>query len=182
MIFQGLNKLKRSTIMSSIILIVLGILMVICPEEYVAVMIQSIGSILLIFAVIGILEYLDSNRAVIHYMYLTGWLVLGIVGTVVLIFEIHSLYAIGFLFGAFLILSGLVNIINALVYARRSGRKGWWILIVLGALLAVCGLIVLVNPWWGTVPKLFKVIGVMMMFSSLVSILRLIWIWPIKSE
>ena len=182
MIFQGLNKLKRQTIMSSIILIVLGILMVICPEEYVTVMIQSLGSILLIFSVIGILEYLDSNKALIHYFYLTGWLALGIVGTVILIFEIHSLYAIGFLFGAFLILSGLGNIINAMVYAKRSGRRGWWVLIILGALLAICGLIVLINPWWDTVSILFKVIGVMMMFSSLVSILRLIWIWPIKSE
>lgn len=182
MIFQELNKLKRSTIMSSIILIVIGILMVLCPEEYTGTMIGLMGAVLLVFATIGILEYLGSNKALIHYIYLTGWMIVGIVGFAILIFEIHSLFAIGWLFGVFLILSGLGNIINAFVYAKRSGRKGWWILVLLALALVACGVIILVNPWWDSFGKLFKVIGVMMLFSSLVSILRLIWIWPIKSE
>ena len=60
MIFQELNKLKRNTIMSSIILIVFGILMVLCPENYVRTMIELIGAVLLVFSMIGILEYLSS--------------------------------------------------------------------------------------------------------------------------
>jgi len=182
MIFQELNKLKRSTIMSSIILIVIGILMVLCPEGYTRTMIGLMGAVMLIFAIVGILEYLGSNKALIHYVYLTGWLILGIVGFAILVFEINSLFAISWLFGAFLILSGISNIINAFVYAKRSGRKGWWILVLLALLLVVCGVITFVNPWWDSYSKLFKVIGIMMLFSSVVSILRLIWIWPIKSE
>ena len=182
MIFQELNKLKRSTIMSSIILIVIGILMVLCPEDYIRSMIGLLGSVLLVFSVIGVLDFLGSNKALIHYIYLTGWLIVGIVGFTVLVFEIHSLFAVGGIFGVFLILAGISNIINAFVYAKRSGRKGWWILVILALALIVFGIIILVNPWWDSFGKFFKVIGVMMMFSSLVSILRLIWIWPIKSE
>ena len=48
MIFQELNKLKRSTIMTSIILIVIGILMVLCPEEYTGTMIGLMGAVLLV--------------------------------------------------------------------------------------------------------------------------------------
>ena len=98
MIFQELNKLKRNTIMSSIILIVIGILMVLCPEDYIRTMIGMMGSILLIFSIIGILDFLGSNKALIRYIYLTGWLALGIVGFTVLVFEIHSLYAIRWIF------------------------------------------------------------------------------------
>ena len=144
MIFQELNKLKRSTIMSSIILIVVGILMVLCPEEYIQTMIGLMGAVLLVFSIIGILEYLGSNKALIHYVYLTGWLILGIVGFAVLVFEINSLFAIGWLFGAFLILSGISNIINAFVYSKRSGRKGWWILVLLAL---VCLLYRLIKPF-----------------------------------
>ena len=182
MVFQELSKLKRSTIMSSIVLIVLGILMVLCPEDYIQTMIGLMGSILLVFSIIGILDFLGSNKALIHYIYLTGWLVVGIVGFIVLVFEINSLFAVGWIFGIFLILIGIWDIINAFVYAKRSGRKGWWILVILALALIVCGVIILLNPWWESFGPFFRVIGLMILFSSLVSILRLIWIWPIKSE
>ena len=182
MIFQELNKLKRSTIMSSIILIVIGILMFLCPERYIRTMIGLMGAILLIFSIIGILEYLSSNKSLIHYVYLTGWMILGIVGFAVLVFEINSLFAIGWLFGVFLILSGIGNIVSAFMYAKPSGRQSWWILVLLALVLVACGVIILVNPWWDSYSKLFKVIGIMMLFSSVVGILRLICIWPIKSE
>lgn len=44
------------------------------------------------------------------------------------------------------------------------------------------GFIVLINPWWSEPTKLFDIIGGMLLFSSLVSIVRLILVWPIKSE
>ena len=73
-------------------------------------------------------------------------------------------------------------IVNALMYARRAGRPGWWVLIVLNALLILCGLVVLVNPWWNEPTKLFDVIGGMLLFSSVVSVVRTIFNWPIKGE
>lgn len=182
MIFQELNKLKRRTIMSSIILIVIGILMVLCPSDYIRTMIGLMGSVVLVFSIIGILEFLGSNKALIHYVYLTGWLIFGIVGFIVLVFEINSLFAIGLIFGIALILIGVWDIINAFIYAKRSGRSGWWILVILALAQVAFGVIILVNPWWDSFSYFFKIIGVMMLFSSLVSILRLIWIWPIKSE
>ena len=68
------------------------------------------------------------------------------------------------------------------MYARRAERKGWWVLIVLSVLMILFGLIILVNPWWNEPAKLFDVIGGMLLFSSVVSIVRLIFNWPIKTE
>jgi len=65
---------------------------------------------------------------------------------------------------------------------RRSGRSSWWVLVVLNALLVLCGLIVLVNPWWNEPTMLFDVIGGMLLFSSIVSIVRLFYLWPIRGE
>ncbi len=168
--------------MTSIEMIVLGIVMIICPEDYIVTLIGIMGCIMLVFSVLGILEYCSSNRAMIHYVYLTGWLILGIIGLAVLLFQVDSMYTISWLFGAFLILNGLSSISSAVTYAKRAGRKTWWMLVVLALTLVVCGVIILVNPWWNTAPKLFKAVGVMMLYSSLVSILRLYWLWPIKSE
>ena len=182
MLFQELNKLKWNTVMSSIVLMVIGIFMVICPDNYVKTMIGALGAVLLIFAVLGVLEFISSNKALIHYIYLTGWLIVGIVGSAILFFEFNSLYAISWLFGVFLIVSGFSNAVSALSYARRAGRKGWQVLIPLSVLQVVCGLIVLFNPWWNTPGRLFRVVGVMLILSSLISALRLIWVWPVTAE
>ena len=77
---------------------------------------------------------------------------------------------------------GIVGIVNAWMYARRAGRKGWWVLIVLNVLMILCGLVVLVNPWWNEPTMLFDVIGGMLLFSSIVSIVRLFYLWPIRDE
>lgn len=180
MIFQELTKLKRTTVMIAIVLIAIGVLMLICPEEYMTIMIGTLGDVMLIAAVLGILEFISSNRSMIRFVYLTGWIIMGIVGTAVMLFEIDTLYTVGWLFGAVLILGGLSNITIALVYAKRSGRKGWWILILLALLEIACGVIIFINPWWNTASKLFKVVGGMVLFSSFVVILRLIWLWPIN--
>ena len=182
MLFQELNKLKWNTVMTAVILITLGIFMIICPEPYIKSMIGLMGAILLILAVLGIFDFLSSNKALIHYIYLTGWLFLMIIGSMILFFEFDALYTISWLFGAVLILGGVSNGITALSYSRRAGRKGWWVLLLLSLLQIGCGLVVLLNPWWDTPGKLFKVVGVMILFSSAISALRLIWSWPVKAE
>ena len=99
MIFQELNKLKRQTIMSAIVLIVIGILMIICPESYVTTMIGAFGSVMIVLAVLGVFDFISSNKAFIHYVYLTGKLILGVIGVAILLFEADSLFIISWLFG-----------------------------------------------------------------------------------
>ena len=38
------------------------------------------------------------------------------------------------------------------------------------------------DPWWNEPTALFDVIGGMLLFSSVISIVRTIMIWPIKGE
>ncbi len=182
MIFQELTKLKRTTVMISIVWIAIGILMLICPEKYMTIMIGTLGAVMLIAAVLGILEFVSSNKSMIRFVYLTGWMIVGIAGTAVLLFEIDTLYTVGWLFGAILILDGLSSIAVAFIYAKRSGRKGWWILVLLALLDIACGVIIFINPWWNSAVLLFKVVGGMMLFSSFVIILRMIWLWPNKNK
>ena len=81
-----------------------------------------------------------------------------------------------------MILAGGIGIFNACTYARRAEREGWSLLVGLSAILVVLGLMILINPWWSEPVRLFDVIGIALLFSSMVSIVRLYIIWPIKLE
>ena len=181
MLFQELGKLKRSSIMTSIIWMAVGVLMIICPQQYIDSLVELLGYGLVIFAVVMVLDFISSKRVLMNYIYLTGALILALLGSVVLVDD-NVVRGIGLMFGLLLILDGVFSLANTMLYIKRSERAGWQIMILLSALMILFGLIVLVNPWWGEPTLLFDVIGGMLLFSSAVSIVRLIYIWPIKGE
>ena len=87
----------------------------------------------------------------------------------------------GWLFGFVLVQDGLFTLLNALLFARRSNRKGWWMLIVFAIVLMTLGILIFLNPWWDSPTLLMKIIGGALLFSAFVSTLRFIWVWPFNN-
>ena len=181
MLFQELSKIKRSSIMTSIILVAVGIVMIMCPAQYVDSLVSVLGYGMVIFAAVMMLNFISAKKSLINYIKFAGALVMMLLGISVLVFS-NIVLIIGIVFGLVLIGDGILTIINTVLYVRRAQRKGWWFLVLLSVLMIAAGLVILVNPWWNEPTKLFDVIGGMLLFSSLVSIVRLIIIWPIKDE
>ena len=182
MLFESLDKIRRNSIMSAILLIALGSVILICPESYIDTLVHLFGYTLIVISIIMILNFFSSNKSLIEYLKFIGALVIGIVGICVLVFNNDILKVLAWLFGFLLILDGARTMLHSFIYARRSERKGWWILSILSTLLIVAGIVLFVNPWWDTPNKLMKVIGGTVLFSSLVSAIRLIWTWPLRSS
>ena len=182
MLFQELGKLKRSSIMTSIIWMAVGILMIMCPGQYVGALVSTLGYCILIFAAVMILDFISGKKVLMNYIYLTCALILALLGCAISVFASDIVRVIGLIFGLWLVADGIIGIVNTLMYVRRAGRQGWWVLVALSGLLILFGLIVLINPWWKEPTALFDVIGGMLLFSSMVSIVRTIMIWPIKGE
>ena len=182
MLFETLEKLKRQSILAAILMMALGVVMLICPESYVNTLVVTVGYGMIVFAIVEMLEFLGSKKALIHYICFTGALIIAILGVFILIYNQDLLKALGWLFGFVLVQDGLFTLLNALLFARRSNRKGWWMLIVLAAVLMALGVLIFLNPWWESPSLLMKVIGGALLFSALVSALRLVWVWPFKNE
>lgn len=181
MLFQELGKLKRSSIMTAIILGAVGIVMIMCPAQYVNALVSTLGYGMLVLATVWVLNFIAGKKTLMSYIYLTGALIIALLGIAVLVFDNIVLF-IGIVFGLVLLGDGITTLISTWTYTRRARREGWWLMILLSALMILCGLILLINPWWNEPTMLFDVIGVMLLFSSVVSIVRLIFLWPIKSE
>ena len=181
MLFQELGKLKRSSIMTAIILGAVGIVMIMCPAQYVNALVSMLGYGMLVLATVWVLNFIAGKKTLMSYINLTGALIIALLGIAVLVFD-NIVLVIGIVFGLVLLGDGITTLINTWTYTRRAQRKGWWLMILLSALMILCGLVLLINPWWNEPTMLFDVIGVMLLFSSVVSIVRLIFLWPIKSE
>lgn len=181
MLFQSLDKLKRQSILAAILMMALGVVMLICPEGYVNTLVVTVGYGMIIFALVEMLEFIVSKKALIHYIIFTGALFIAILGVFILIYNQDLLKALGWLFGFVLVQDGLFTLLNALLFARRSNRKGWWMLIIFAIVLMALGVLIFLNPWWDSPTLLMRIIGGALLFSAFVSTLRLIWVWPFKN-
>ena len=92
MLFQELSKLKRSSIMMSIILMAVGIVMIICPAPYIDSVVSVLGYGILILSAIMILDFIAGRKGLMNYIYLTGALILMLLGAAVLVFDDIVLY------------------------------------------------------------------------------------------
>ena len=86
------------------------------------------------------------------------------------------------LFGLLPILLGCMGLYHALTYARRSGRKGWWIPVILNILLILFGIMPFINPWADNPRAILQVIGGTLFYSAVVYLISLLWIWPFQQQ
>jgi uncharacterized membrane protein HdeD (DUF308 family) len=182
MILQEIQKIKQTTIIYAIVLAAIGILMILCPDEYIGILILILGNGMLITACVMGMDFFAGKRELKDYVLLIAAMFLGIMGLCTIFFQGSIIKVVAVLFGVLLIVDGLHTLVHALVYARRAGRKAWWVLIILSLVLMLFGVIIFANPWWDTPHKLFEVIGGTMLFASLTGLLRLILIWPLKDN
>lgn len=181
MLFESLDKLKRNSIMSAILLIALGAIIIICPEKWIPSLMLVFGYALVVISIVMMLNFFNGTKSLMEYLKFSGALILCIVGVCVLVFREDIVRVLAWLFGFLLILDGGRTMIHSFTYARRSRRKGWWVLTILSLLLIAIGILIFANPVWDTPDKLMKVIGYAVLFSAIVSGVRLIWTWPLRN-
>ena len=182
MLFESLDKIKRNAIFTAILLVALGAVMLICPNTYIPTLILVFGYTLIILALVMMLDFYSSKKSLMDYAKFVGALALGIGGLCVLLFRSETMKVLAWLFGLLLIFDGLRTLIHSFTFSRRSQRRAWWMLTILSALMMVAGVMLFLHPWIGTPISLKHVIGTAILFSAVVSALRLIWTWPVKKE
>ena len=121
--------------MSAILLMALGAVIIICPLKYMGELTLVGGYTLLLVALVMILNFFSSNKSLMEYIKFCGALILGLVGLCVVVFRDDIMQVLAWMFGFLLILDGARTAIHSFTYARRSQRKGWWVLTILSALL-----------------------------------------------
>ena len=180
MLFNSLDKLKRTMVMSITSLMFIGLTMFVVPVSFVPIMGQGLGFAFIVFSILKIAKFIDSNKALIHYIRLFIGLLFGLVG--ILLFAIDGLFLslLNWIVGALPILLGAIGLYHALAYARRSGRKGWGVPVFFFFFLFLFGTILFWNPWKDDPQKVLYVMGGTLFYSAVVYLISLFWIWPVQ--
>ena len=139
MLFDSLDKIKRNSIFSAILLMALGAVMLLCPEAYISSFTLGAGYVLVIIAMVMMLDFFTSKKSLMDYILFVAALLILILGGCVLVFSEDIMSVLARLFGILLVADGARTIFHAFTYARRSERKGWWVLVVLSVLLIIAG-------------------------------------------
>lgn len=182
MIFSALDKIKRNAIFSAILLMALGVIILICPQEHAPSLILAFGYILMIFAVVLMLMFIGSGKSIMDYAKFIFAILILIGGLCVLVYRANAMTVLAYLFGMLLILDGLHSLFHSVTYSRRAHKRAWWVLAILSLALVSIGVMLFCNPFFSTQKTLMRAIGYALLIASAVSIVRLIWTWPVKKN
>ncbi len=181
MLFEALGKLKHQIIISSVVMMILGLLLLIIPEQYDGILVNLLGYATLLLGSVMIWDFIGSNKKLKDFILFIAALLLIVLGIFVLVSGDKTLIVLSVFFGILLIVDGLHSAVHAWMYARRAGKKWWWVLLLLCILLIGAGIIILNNPWWDSIHSFVKVIGGTVLFASAVGIVRLVLVWPLRN-
>ena len=182
MLFEVLDRLRQQTIISSIVMMMLGLLMLIIPTEYDYTLVNVLGYAIIILGAVMVWGFIGGPKHLSNCILFIFALLAILLGIYILVSGNDILRALSVLFGTLLMVDGVHSIVYAWIYARRSGKKWWGLLLLLSFLLFLSGLVIFNNPWWSRPHSFVKVIGGVIRFSAALGIIRLILVWPVRKD
>ena len=180
MLFDVLDKLRQQTVISTVLLMTLGLLMLIVPEQYDRTLVNILGYVIILVGSVMVWDFIAKEKKLVDCILFIAALLLILLGIYILVSGDNILKVLSALFGILLMIDGLHSSMHAWVYARRAGKKWWVILLILSIFLFITGIVILNNPWWHTAHSFVKVIGGVILFAAALGIVRLILVWPIR--
>ena len=176
-----MTKLLKSSIWSSIALVVLGLLLIFYSELTILSISYVIGGILIAIGVIALLKYISNiNKDIkneIDIVYGIGTIILGII----VISNPKAIASIiPFVLGVLIVINSTAKIDYS--FKLRKNKNSLWISTLVVALIAlVCGVLLIFNPFAGA-EFITKIIGAILLIYAILDIISTIRISKVLKE
>ena len=149
----GAKTARRNIIIMDIAAILLGILMIVFPDQSAGVICRGIGVLLCIVGAIRVVTYFTGDRAVVlgSFALVAGAAMLGF-GVLIAIYpeRLESLLMLAL--GVSLIVSGVMKVQYAVDFARLRVRV-WWVQLIFAAAMIALGVLALIDPFGSSLPS-----------------------------
>lgn len=167
------NKIIFNSWFTSIFFLILGIFLFVKPKMANSLIGYLVGAIVLASGVSSIVNYVISKK---DFKYMNFQLIYGIITSLLGIFVIFNPLSIsGMLMigvGIWMIVSGAMKI-NTALFLKRQKEEVWPILIFIGFLILLSGVLLIFNPFKGTM-VVTQVLGVFVIVYAILDTMQLL--------
>lgn len=167
-----LHEQRRSSIAAAAVTATLGMLLIGWPDRSIHFICLLLGTAIFLTGIIYFLGWLARRREGLPAFFVLPGVVLCALGIWLMTSPSSVILLIQYIFGAILIVHGIVDLQGAGALMRRRWTR-WWTDLLLALFTAAFGALILINPF-GTFAALIILIGVALVFDGL-SDLYLIW-------
>ena len=172
-----IEKIKNLSIITIIASAVMGIILLAKPDETLYVVSMICGITMIALGVAAAISYFAKDRNPI----LIILAVIAVVSGIIVCVRYKSIVSILlFLFGIFILISGIIDIITAFD-AKKSGLRDWLFSLILSIGVSVLGLIIVVNPFSSTL-AVIRFLGVSLIVYAVVDLISFIQVKRMAKE
>ena len=170
-----MKKFFRSSILTSLTLIILGILLAIFSEETIIAISYFIGGVLVLIGVVGIIDYIrkikTNYKSELDLIYGIVTIILG----VLIITNPESIATIiNYILGVIIIINSASKF-NYSLQLRNSSTSIWKGTMIVSILTAICGVLLIFNPFKGA-STIVTIIGIIIIVYGVLDIISTIFI------
>lgn len=166
---ETVNKMFISSILSSAVLLVIGLLLFIRPEGTLSLISYTIGGILVIIGTNSLINYYRGKEYVSKFELVYG--VLGVLGGFVLILNPKAIVSlIPFIIGVWIVISSLSKLKYSINISSKQTKSGI-ISLVITILTLILGIVLIFNPFSGAV-FITKMIGLFLFMYAILDIVQ----------
>ena len=170
-----LIKIKNFSIITIIASFVIGLVLLIWPNESITAVSILTGAILL--GVTAWISYFAKEKSIVLATAGTVCIIIGVIICV----KYQSIIAILlFLFGIFITISGAVDLITSF-YSRAGGLGTWVVSTVLSVAVLILGVVIMVNPLH-TSQALVRLVGAGLLVYAIVDLVTFIQVKRVAKE
>lgn len=168
--FAKIFKNNSPSVISSVILIALGLVLIIIPDIASTLVFVSIGVMLVVIGVINIVRYfrLDAKQSVLSYGLAIG-IIACTAGILIMVLRPLLLAMLPFLCGGIVVIGGVLQLQKSLQFKRMNVRR-WYIDLVFACILLTLGTIILLNPF-KTAMLLMRIIGIALLIEGALTLI-----------
>lgn len=166
---ETVNKMFISSILSSAVLLVIGLLLFIRPEGTLSLISYTIGGILVIIGTNSLINYYRGKEYVSKFELVYG--VLGVLGGFVLILNPKAIVSlIPFILGVWIVISSLSKLKYSMNVTSKKNKAGI-ISLAITILTLILGIVLIFNPFSGAV-FITKMIGLFLFVYAILDIVQ----------
>ena len=167
---KEVNKIFLSSLLTSIIFFVLGLLLLFFPDKTLAIISYALGGIIAAVGIMGIIKFFTRTDTSKYSKYgLAYGIVLLIIAALFFFRQDDILKALPFVLGMFIIINSATKI-EFVVRLKKDVNDNWKVTLLLLIVSLILGIILIFNPL-KTVLVVTQVIGIFLIFISILEII-----------